>query len=229
MLLSYDELLSDVVGAGVLTGLPDLSYVNGSSIDITLGATLLVEAPPRVICPRCGQPPFSDSAARGIPRDREGLGQYVRCANPECGYGGPLHTFIKPVDFSQKEPLAMNERQCDLPEGFTLHPGEVCLAHSEQVFNLPYNMTAEYRLKSSMGRVFLEHLHAGWCDPGWHGSVLTLEFKNVSQYHSLVLRAGMKCGQVCFYRHTEVPEDKSYAVRGRYNQDTTATASKGMR
>lgn len=226
MLQSYDQLIG-LINTGVITGVPDLANVNGSSIDITLGADILIEDIPTIACPRCMERPFSDKAS--VPRGRSGFKAYVTCPNALCGYAGPLSSYIKPVDFSKKESLCMKSHSCAGENGFTLWPGEVCLAHSVEIFNLPEFLTAEYRLKSSMGRVFLEHMHAGWCGPGWHGSVLTLEFKNETQYHPLILRAGMKCGQVMFYSHQPVPQDRSYAVRGQYNNDITATPSKGLR
>ena len=223
MLLSYNQLFSKVVDAGVLEGIPDLANVNGSSIDITLGNILLIEEKPKMRCPHCGK---EYKATYNI--DLADPGQRacdVYC--PMCTHTYASYLWFKPVDFSKKQPLTMTEVDCT--EGYVLWPGDVCLAHSVEVFNLPNNMTAEYRLKSSQGRVFLESLHAGWCDPGWNGSVLTLEFKNESKYHPLLLTAGIKCGQVMFYTHDPVPEEKSYAVRGQYNGDKIATASKGMK
>jgi dCTP deaminase len=105
-------------------------------------------------------------------------------------------------------------------------PGEFLLASSREIFNLPNNISAEYKLKSSMARLGLDHLNAGWCDAGWNGSVLTLELKNVTQRHRIVLTVGDRIGQMVFYRHREVPLDKSYATRGSYNGDKTAQGVK---
>lgn len=110
--------------------------------------------------------------------------------------------------------------------GYVLFPGEFILAQSQELFNLPNNISAEYKLKSSMARIGLEHMNAGWCDAGWHGSVLTLEFKNMLQHSSIILREGDKIGQVIFFEHESVPAEKSYATRGRYNQDKTVTGIK---
>lgn len=110
--------------------------------------------------------------------------------------------------------------------GWTLKPGDFILASSKQVFNLPDWVSGEYKLKSSMARIGLEHMNAGWMDAGWHGSVLTLELKNVSQYHSIVIHEGDLIGQVTFFEHANVPADKSYAVRGRYNNDTEVSGIK---
>jgi deoxycytidine triphosphate deaminase len=100
-----------------------------------------------------------------------------------------------------------------------LAPGECVLAQTKEIFHLPSDISGEYKLKSSMARIFLEHLNAGWMDSGWNGSVLTLELKNVSQYHRIALTVGDRIGQAVFFRHEPVPADKSYAARGSYNGD----------
>lgn len=128
------------------------------------------------------------------------------------------------LDFAARDPLAVFE--VDATNGFILYPGEFILAHSEQVFNLPDDISAEYKLKSSMARIGINHCLAGWCDAGWNGSVLTLELMNVNQHHPIRLRKGDKIGQMIFFHHTKVPADKSYAARGRYNGDTTVKGVK---
>lgn len=102
---------------------------------------------------------------------------------------------------------------------YCLAPGEFLLAQSREIFNLPNNISAEYKLKSSMARLGLDHLNAGWCDAGWTGSVLTLELKNCTQRHRIVLTVGDRIGQMVFFKHKAVPKDKSYASRGSYNND----------
>lgn len=103
--------------------------------------------------------------------------------------------------------------------GYVLRPGDFILAQSVEVFHLPMDISAEYKLKSSMARIGLDHLNAGWCDAGWHGSVLTLELVNVSRHHSIIIRPGDPIGQMVFFRHAPVPPERSYATRGRYNKD----------
>ena len=66
---------------------------------------------------------------------------------------------------------------------------------------------------------------AGWCDPGWHGSKLTLELQNARKMHSLPLYPGLKIGQIIFFEMSERPI-KSYAVTGHYNNDKTVSGSK---
>lgn len=111
----------------------------------------------------------------------------------------------------------------------TLAPGEFALAATEQIFNLPNDIAAIYVLKSSMARAGLNHLNAGYCDPGWHGSALTMEFHNTLRHHSLVMRPGDKCGQIVLFRGEVVPDLASYAVRGQYCGDKGVQASRGVR
>ena len=129
------------------------------------------------------------------------------------------------VDYSKRQGLAMDT--VDISGGhFDLQPGQFILAHTVEQFNLPNDVCAEFKLKSSGARIGLNNMLATWCDNGWHGSVLTLELHNVTRSHTIRLRAGDKIGQMLFYRTTPVPDDRSYAARGRYNKDTSAQGIK---
>lgn len=128
----------------------------------------------------------------------------------------------KPISLRDRTPLNVEIKRAP----YTMFPGEFVLASSKEIFHLPNNISAEYKLKSSMARIGLEHLNAGWCDAGWHGSVLTLELKNMTRYHKILIQEGDPIGQIVFFEHTPVPADKSYAARGRYNGDLTATGIK---
>jgi dCTP deaminase len=109
---------------------------------------------------------------------------------------------------------------------YWLAPGEFCLAETQEIFNLPDYVAAQFVLKSSRAREGLEHLLAGFCDPSWHGSRLTLELSNARRHHSVPIWPGMKIGQMVFHLITGTPE-RTYAVTGRYNGDLGVTASKG--
>lgn len=147
------------------------------------------------------------------------IGEYVMVEM--CAPIGRLHT----VELQKKQSL-QQMRQKIHPQGYYLRPGEFVLVQSQQQFNLPLDISAEYKLKSSMARIGLEHLNAGWCDPGWHGSVLTLELKNMTQTHTIVLNIGDRIGQVVFFRHAPVPVAHCYAKRGRYNHDKQVEGAK---
>lgn len=109
---------------------------------------------------------------------------------------------------------------------FIVYPGEFLLAHSHEAFNLPNDISAEYKLKSSMARIGLEHLNAGWCDAGWHGSVLTLELTNLTRYHEIEINHLDRIGQMVFFRHRTVKTEHSYATKGRYNNDKSVSGAK---
>ena len=109
---------------------------------------------------------------------------------------------------------------------YELRPGQFVLAQTVEVFNLPDDIAAQFMLKSSRAREGLEHLMAGYCDPGWHGSVLTLELHNSRQLWPVWLWPGMKIGQIVFHLMAERPIN-SYAVTGRYNGDISVMSSKG--
>ena len=114
-------------------------------------------------------------------------------------------------------------------EGHVVPPGGTVLAQTVEVFHLPNWISGDYKLKSTQARNFFNHLNAGWADAGWNGSVLTLEFVNHNQYHSVRIKPGIKCGQMIFFEHEEVPVEASYATRGQYNGDKETTPGKGLK
>ena len=129
----------------------------------------------------------------------------------------------KIVSLRNKEKLTMT--RVDISETpFLLRPGQFILAETIEKFHLPLNISSEYKLKSSMARIGLEHLNAGWCDAGWNNSVLTLEFRNLTTFHEIELCYGDKIGQMVFFQHEAVELDDSYATRGRYNGLDTVSA-----
>ena len=157
---------------------------------------------------------------------------YINAASFDIQVGGRLlleeehDSYIKSiVDYRSRTPLNMFPYDMTA-DGYVLGPGEFALAQSVEVFNLPNDISAEYKLKSSMARIGLEHMNAGWCDAGWHGSVLTLELKNMSQFHAIRIRPGDAIGQMIFYRHEPVSAEASYATRGRYNNDKEVSGIK---
>jgi len=129
------------------------------------------------------------------------------------------------VSLRDRENLVMESFKLD-DSAYRLAPGEFILAHTLEKFNLPDDICAEFKMKSSGARIGLNHALAGWCDAGWHGSALTLELYNLTRHHSIILRPGDRIGQMLFYRVTPVPADRSYAARGRYNGDVSVQQAK---
>lgn len=123
---------------------------------------------------------------------------------------------LKPYPLSQHSP----------EDPYLMRPGQFVLAPTVEQFNIPGDLAAEFMLVSSRAREGLNNLFAGFCDPGWHGSVLTLELHNVRQLHSQRLWPGMRIGQIVFEYLAATPA-RSYAETGRYNGDTTVQGSRG--
>lgn len=109
---------------------------------------------------------------------------------------------------------------------YHLVPGQFILGATIERFHLPDDIAAQFMLKSSRAREGLEHLLAGFCDPGWHSSTLTLELHNSRQLHPVQIWAGMRIGQMVFHQ-LGVPVTTSYAKTGRYNNHLTVTESLG--
>lgn len=126
-----------------------------------------------------------------------------------------------PVDIAAKESPQFDK--VTIPEeGVVIKPGQCFLAHTVETFNLPDTISGQFIERSTVARCFLEHMQAGWADAGFHGAQLTLEFKNMNEHHSLLVKPGMRIGQMVFFQHETVGED-SYAVKGNYNNQRGAT------
>lgn len=128
-----------------------------------------------------------------------------------------------------KEDLALSKEVVPWNQALYLAPGEFLLAQTVEIFNLPNYIAAEFRLKSSVARAGLDQALAVWCDPGFHNSVLTIELKNNTRYHTLVLEPGQKIGQIIFFKGEPVTDEASYAARGQYNNLNEVTGSKGVK
>lgn len=129
-----------------------------------------------------------------------------------------------------EDPVNVDLRKIDIScftpdEPYWLRPGEFVLAETKETFNIPNKVSGQFALKSSRARAGYSHMLAGWIDPGWHGSKLTLELQNARKMHALPLYPGLKIGQIIFYWMSSEP-NKSYAETGHYNNDTSVSASK---
>lgn len=111
-------------------------------------------------------------------------------------------------------------------EPYLLYPGAFVLAHTIEQFNIPEDICSRFMLKSSRAREGLEHLLAGFADPGFHGSSMTLELTNARRHHPIPLWYGMRVGQMVFEMLSAKPL-RSYAKTGRYNNTPSVTPSKG--
>jgi dCTP deaminase len=95
------------------------------------------------------------------------------------------------------------------------------LCSSLEFVNIPDDMAALLFSKSSTGRRGVEHLHAGYGDPGWHDSQWTWEIHNVAPW-PIPLYAGKPLMQQVMIRMADAPE-RTYAETGRYNNQSGPT------
>lgn len=108
-------------------------------------------------------------------------------------------------------------------ESLVLAPGGFYLLDSLEVINMPEDAAGMLCLKSSLGRLGLEHSHAGWVDPGFHDATLTWEIHTLSP-DGLTILSGQKLMQLVMMEC--IVPDKSYSVTGRYNGQKVPTEAK---
>jgi dCTP deaminase len=89
-------------------------------------------------------------------------------------------------------------------DSIVLFPGEVILASTREYLRMPRDVVADLKLKSSLGRLWLNHSLSGWIDPNFQGQV-TLELQNLGPYPR-VLTAGMRIAQLVFMAMESAPE-----------------------
>ena len=133
-----------------------------------------------------------------------------------------FNLMIEVADTPDLQRIDISDRTEDNP--YMLQPGEFCLAETVETFNLPDTIAATFLLKSSRARGGLDHCMAGFADPGWHNSKLTLELKNVRRFHDIPLYPNLKIGQMVFHYMSEVPV-RSYRETGHYNNHLTVMPS----
>jgi dCTP deaminase len=98
-----------------------------------------------------------------------------------------------------REPPAGLTEEVVVPEeeSFVIHPGEFCLGRTLEWVELPDDIVARIEGKSSLGRLgLIVHATAGFCDPGWTGT-LTLELNNLTRV-PIKLYPGLPIAQLSF-------------------------------
>jgi dCTP deaminase len=110
---------------------------------------------------------------------------------------------------------------------FVIHPGEFCLGRTLEYVELPDDIVARIEGKSSLGRLgLIVHATAGFCDPGWKGT-LTLELNNLTRV-PIKLYPGLPIAQLSFMT-LDAPALRPYGHEGlgsHYQGQIEATASR---
>lgn len=104
----------------------------------------------------------------------------------------------------------------------TLFPGEVVLATTHEYVKMPRDVCADLKLKSTLGRLWLNHSMSGWIDCNFQGQI-TLELQNLGP-HPRELTAGMRIAQLVFMGMESQP-NVAYGEKGtgNYQGQTGAT------
>lgn len=99
-------------------------------------------------------------------------------------------TLTNEIDLKKKFPEDMVERfMMDPKKGFSIKPGEHYLATTEELIELSSDLTMMVLGKSTIGRIGLVPVTAGYIDPGFRGQI-TLEIYNVS-HTPVIIYPGM--------------------------------------
>jgi dCTP deaminase len=131
---------------------------------------------------------------------------------------------IEYLDSGWKD-VDLSQFTAEKPYWMLPYPHERVLVGTLETFNLPSFIVGIFKLKSSRAREFYQSILAGYADPGWHGSRLTIELLNFNT-DPMPLYPGLKMGQMAFDLTFGLPSS-DYAVTGRYNGDMGAARSKG--
>lgn len=100
-------------------------------------------------------------------------------------------------------------REIELPTTFA--PGEMVLLSSIEEIHMPPDVAAFVAMRSSAGRLGLDHAMAGFVDPGFHGTI-TFEISNIRPRDPIYLEPGDRIVQMVFFTCTEAA-----AYTGGYN------------
>jgi dCTP deaminase len=101
-----------------------------------------------------------------------------------------------------------------------MEPGEFLLVAMREHVVVPRDLSCLFLLKSTMARMGVNHMFAGWIDPGWDG-MLTMELKNANQTRPLAIWPGMPIGQLIYMQTVIAGEYK-----GRYQGSEGVVAAR---
>jgi dCTP deaminase len=155
----------------------------------------------------------------------------VQPASIDLRLGGSFRVFhnhrTSAIDL-RNPPTNLTE-QIDVADGetFVIHPGEFCLGRTLEHIELPDDIVARIEGKSSLGRLgLIVHATAGFCDPGWRGT-LTLELNNLTRV-PIKLSPGLPIAQLSFMG-LDAPALRPYGHAGlgsHYQGQVEATESR---
>jgi len=131
------------------------------------------------------------------------------------------------IDLREPPANLTEEVRVAADDAFVIHPGEFCLGRTLERVELPDDVVARIEGKSSLGRLgLIVHATAGFCDPGWKGT-LTLELNNLTRV-PIKLYPGLPIAQLSFMA-LDAPARRPYGSEGlgsHYQGQVEATESR---
>jgi dCTP deaminase len=155
----------------------------------------------------------------------------VQPASVDLRLGNSFRVFhnhrVTSIDLRDPPTNLTEEVVVDADEPFVIHPGEFCLGRTLERVELPDDIVARIEGKSSLGRLgLIVHATAGFCDPGWRGT-LTLELNNLTRV-PIKLWAGLLIAQLSFMT-LDRPAERPYGheeLGSHYQGQVAATESR---
>jgi dCTP deaminase len=155
----------------------------------------------------------------------------VQPASVDLRLGDSFRVFhnyrVATIDLRDPPRGLTEEVRIDRGEPFVIHPGEFCLGRTQERVELPDDIVARIEGKSSLGRLgLIVHATAGFCDPGWKGT-LTLELNNLTRV-PIKLYSGLPIAQLSFMT-LDAPALRPYGheqLGSHYQGQTEATESR---
>lgn len=199
--------------------------VKGSSVDVRLGDTYYVEQETRSVVVWDEQ---TDVLSTHLPELEHGWMDARRF---------PAKPILNPFDEKsvkamwgepkKAEPLLFNLP--GIPAGtpvIVVPPGANLRCHTHEfIGSMHPELTFMVKARSSTGRNCVRICAcAGWGDQGYANRI-TLEVVNDSQYRSVILKPGMRIGQIVFIPTTPLSQGEMYFKGGKYQKDSPAGKS----
>ncbi|MDW5594521.1 dCTP deaminase [Conexibacter stalactiti] len=155
----------------------------------------------------------------------------VQPASVDLRLGDTFRVFnnhrVTSIDLREMPDNLTEEVRVEEDQSFVIHPGEFCLGRTLEWVELPDDIVARIEGKSSLGRLgLIVHATAGFCDPGWKGT-LTLELNNLTRV-PIKLYPGLLIAQLSFMT-LDAPALRPYgseALGSHYQGQREATESR---
>lgn len=153
------------------------------------------------------------------------LDKQLQPASLDIRLGGEFSQYATKEAVSTDDDVSQSMITWHSNDGVVVNPDSFILANTVEEFEIPENVGAEIRGRSSVGRLGLEvHSCAGWCDPGFEGE-LVLEISNNSE-QNIHLESGMRIAQMVFYTLSSSPSNTYGETDNKYQHQEGAVASK---